>query len=157
LHERRIIEAPFERNDLPEIDGFSFRFEAPVKSSCLTAFTRNLFATFEVFPGALLAFTDWSLYRSDEMALVDSLRRSHNEQRRLIDAPGHLFGSTEGDEAIAHCYLAVILGWSAYLYLASRAAIVQFWEGELVTFFSPDERLSRSILEVVRSYGLRVY
>jgi hypothetical protein len=90
------------------------------------------------------------------MALVGSLRRGHNEERHLIDAPGHLFGPTEDAEAIGHCYLAVTFGWSAYLYLASGAVTVHFWEGDLVDFWSPHESLARTSLDLVRSFELRL-
>jgi hypothetical protein len=83
-----------------------------------------------------------TLYQPDEMALFDSLRRGHGEHRALIDAPGHLFPAAEQAEAVAHCYLAVIFGWSAYLYLPSGAATVLFWEGDLVDFSSDDENLA---------------
>src|SRR5947207_10215141 len=101
LRGRGIVEAPYSRNSTGD---FCFQFEPPIKPSRLTAFTRGLFDTFGEFSGALVMFTDWALYRPDEMALIDSLRREHGEHRLLIDAPGHLFfSSEEQDEAIAHC------------------------------------------------------
>lgn len=103
-----------------------------------------------------MVFTDWSLYRPDEMALVTSLRRGHGEHRRLIDAPVHLFGPTEEAETIGHCYMAMTFDWSTYVYLASDAATVHFWEGDLVDVWSSNERLTQTVLEVVRSYNLRV-
>src|SRR5258706_14110022 len=89
LRELDILEAPYSQE--AAADDFCFQFEPPTKPSRLTAFTRGLFDTFGEFSGALVVFTDWALYRPDEMALVDSLRRGHGERRALIDAPGHLF------------------------------------------------------------------
>lgn len=154
LRERRIIDAPYSREE--PMEAYGFQFEPPIKPSRLTAFTRQLVGVSGEFPGALVVFTDWALYRPDEMALVDSLRRGHGEHRRLIDAPGHLFAPTEEAEAIGHCYLSVMFGWSAYLYLASGAVTVFFWEGDLVDVWSPDEKLTRSILGIVETYELRV-
>ena len=156
LRENRIIESPYSRSREEPKGAHYLQFEPPVKPSHLTAFTRQLVGVSGEFPGALVVFTDWSLYRPDEMALVDSLRRGHGEHRWLIDVPGHLFAPTEGAEAIGHCYLAVMFGWSAYLYLASGAATVFFWEGDLVDVWSPDERLIQAILGIVESYELRV-
>jgi hypothetical protein len=90
------------------------------------------------------------------MALVDSIRRGYGEQRWLIDAPGHLFGPAEQADAVGHCYLALMLGWSAYLYLASGTVTVLFWEGDLVDVWSADETLEYTIREVVQTYELRV-
>jgi hypothetical protein len=154
LRERGIIESPYSRDE--PVEGHCFQFEPPEKPSRLTAFTRALVGAFSEFPGALVVFTDWSLYCPDEMALVASLRRGHGENRWLIDAPGHLFAPTEEAEAIGHCYLALTFGWSAYLYLASGAATVHFWEGDLIDFWSPDQSLTQKVLEVVHSYELRV-
>jgi hypothetical protein len=104
----------------------------------------------------LLVFNDWALYHSDEMAIVDCVRRGFSEQRPLIDAPGHFFGPTEEALAIGHSHLAVTFGWSAYLYLASGAASVLLWEGDLVDVWSPDESVTQRVLGVVQSYELRV-
>ena len=101
LRERGIIESPFSRDE--PLDAHCFQFEPPKKPGALRAFTRALFGVFGEFTGALALFTDWALYQPDEMALVASIRRGHDEERHLIDAPGHLFGPTEGAEAISHC------------------------------------------------------
>jgi len=90
------------------------------------------------------------------MAVMESLRRGHGEQRRLIDAPGHLFEATEKDEAIGHCYLAVIFHWTAYLYLASGAVTLLFWEGDLIDVWNPSKTMSPAIEEVVRKFELPV-
>ena len=70
LRERNIIESPYSRDEA--VEDYCFQFEPPVKPGRLTAFTRALVGAFGEFPGALLVFTDWSLYRPDEMALRPS-------------------------------------------------------------------------------------
>jgi hypothetical protein len=154
LRERRIIESPYSKDEAN--DAFCLQFEPPEKPIRLTAFTRSLFDGFGKFPGALLVFTDWALYRPDEMELIDSLRRGKGEKRWLIDAPGHLFDQTEQAAAVGYCYLAVIFGWSAYLYLASGAVTVLFWEGDFIDVWSSDETLPFTIREIVRTYELRI-
>ncbi len=153
LRERGIVEDPYSQD---KGDDFCFQFEPPTNPRRLTAFTRELFDTFGEFSGALVVFTEWALYRPDEMSLVDSLRRGHGEHRALIDAPGHLFGPAEQAEAIAHCYLALMFGWTAYLYLPSARATVLFWEGALIDFWSADERLTESVRGAIQSYELRI-
>jgi hypothetical protein len=153
LREHGITESPYSSDVTRQ---FYLQFEPPVTPSRLTSFTRSIFDAFGEFPGALIVFTDWDLYRPDEMALVDSLRRGSGEQRRLIDAPGHLFDATEQAAGIGYCYLAVIFGWSAYLYLASGAATILFWEGDLIDVWSPDESLRHTTREVVETYELRL-
>ena len=152
LRQRAIIESPYANNR----SKMSLQFEPPRSPRRLTAFTRQLFEAFGDFPGALVQFTDWNTHNPDEMALFDSLRRSHGEQRTIIEAPGHLFASTEAAEALGHCYLVATFDWSAYLYLASGAATVYFWEGDLVDLWSCDESIHQKVWEAVKTYELRV-
>lgn len=154
LRVRSIIESPYKLDPPPETH--CFQFEPPMTPNRLTAFTRALFGTLGDFSGALVVFTDWALYQPDEMALMDSLRRGHGERRRMLDAPGHLFGPHEEAETIGYCYLTVTFCWSAYLYLASGNATLHFWEGDLIDFWSPEKRVTETVREVVRSYELRV-
>lgn len=134
----------------------TLQFEPPRSPRKLTAFTRRLFDTFGEFPGALLQFTDWNTHNPDEVAIISALRHAHGEQRLLIDAPGHLFTSTEAAEVIGHCYLAGTFDWSAYLYLASGAGTVYFWEGCIIDVFGFDRTVNDNIREAIRSFGLRV-
>ena len=76
LRQRDIAEAP---HGMPVL-----QFELPKEAGRIFAFARSLFLAFGDFPGGLLVFTDWALYRPDEMALIDSLRRGHGEPRPLI-------------------------------------------------------------------------
>jgi hypothetical protein len=135
---------------------YFIQFAPPEKASQLTALIRSLFGDFGNFPGALVEFKDWPLYQPDEMALIMSLRRSYGEQRWLIHAPGHLFDPSEQNEAISHCYLALIFGWSAYLYLTSGSITMMFWEGDLIDVWSPDEKLCNVVRKTVELYKLRV-
>jgi hypothetical protein len=154
LRKLEIVEAPYSLDNSAE--AYAFQFEPPSKPGRLTAFMRALFDAFGEFPGALLVFDDWSLYHPDEMAIIESLRRGHGEHRHLIDAPGHLFTSVEVAEAIGHCYLALMYGWSAYLYILSGAATVLFWEGDLVDIWSADEKVRHPVRAVIQTYELRL-
>jgi len=150
LRQRGITELPYATNR----QTMTLQFEPPRSPRKLVAFTRQLFDAFGEFPGALLQFTDWNTHNPDEMAMIGSLRRSHGEQRWLIDAPGHVFASTEAADAIGQCYVAAMFGWSVYLYLATGAGTVYFWEGDLIDLFGFDK--SHKVHEVIKSYDLRI-
>jgi hypothetical protein len=150
LRQRSIIEFPYGTAR----QTMTLQFEPPRNPRELTAFTRQLFDTFGEFPGTLLQFTDWDTSNPDEEAIIGSLRRSHGEQRQLIDAPGHLFSATEAAEAIGHCYLAAAFDWSVYLYLASGAGTVYFWEGDLIDLFGFDK--GHEVYNVVKRFDLRI-
>jgi hypothetical protein len=131
----------------------ALQFAPPTEPGRLTAFMRNLFLAFGEFPGGLLVFEDWALYRPDEMALMTALRRGHGDERPLIEAPGHLFEPIESPEAIGYSYLSVIFAWSAYLYLASGGATICFWEGDLIDFWSPEADLVKKVAGLVEQLG----
>jgi len=148
LRQRNILETPKRPPHL--------QFGLPTEAGRVIALIRSLFLAFGDFPGGLLVFTDWALYRPDEMALIDSLRHAHGEARPLIEAPGHVFTASEVAEAIGQSYLPIIFAWSAYMYLASGMATVYFWEGELVDFWTSDSGFAKKVEDVAEQYGLRV-
>lgn len=154
LRQHQIIEEPYRKEEAHR--AFRLQFETPEKRGALSALVRRLFGTFGEFNGALVVFSDWPLYEPDEMAIITGLRRGHGDRRHLIDAPGHLFGKQEEAEAIGHCYLSILFGWSAYLYLPSGAVTIQFWEGDLVDVWTGDAQLEGAIRELVTQFHLRI-
>ncbi len=149
-----LIEKPY--NHEKGNASYCLQFEPPVKPSQRTAFTRRLFESFGAFQGALIVFTDWSLYEPDEMELMDSIRRGNGEKRRLIDAPGHLAEGQEESLSIGLCYLALMFNWTAYLYLPSLPATVLFWEGDLIDVWASNEQVKDSVQKVVQRFELRI-
>lgn len=152
LQERSIIESPYGNKKFP----VKLQFEPPRDSRTQVWFTRKLLNISGGFSGALLHFIDWKRTPDDEMALLGTLRHSHNEQRSLIDAPGHLFGSTEVGEVMGICQQAETFDWSVYLYLASGAATFFFWEGDLIDFWSKESEAIKEVRELVKECELRV-
>ncbi len=154
LRSKEIIEAPDQSTELT--DQHWLRFETPKTPRGISAFTRNLFFEFEPFAGALLVYYDWPVYQPDEMTLMDAVRRGHGELRRLIDAPGHLFESGDEAQSIGQSYLGIFFEWSAYLYLASGKATIQFWEGELVEVWCDDRKLKNSVVHLAQRFELEI-
>lgn len=154
LRQHQVHEDPYFNEEAHEL--FCLQFEIPEKASRMSALTRHLFEAFGEFSGALLVFTDWPLYHPDEMAIIMGLRRAHGNQRLLIDAPGHLFGKAEKDEAIAHCYLSAMFGWRAYLYLPSGAVTLQIWKGDLLDVWTADEALEDAIRNIAIEFDLQI-
>lgn len=154
LRSRKIIEAPYRSNETAK--AFRFQCQPPTKPGQITALTRTLFDSFGQCYDVLLVFDDWSLYQPDEMAVVQSLRRAHGEEHPLTEKPGHLFSANERAEAVGHCYLALIFGWSAYLYLSTGVASLYFWEGDLIDFYTSDNSLTERLREILNRFALRI-
>ena len=153
LKRNNLVESPYQKCR----ENLYVQFEAPGKPRRLTAFARRLMAILGPFSGALILFEDWSPCESDAMALIDAIRRGYDERRFLIDAPGHLFESTEADQVIGLCYLTLLFGWTAYLYLPQPvSATVLFWEGDLMDVWVQDGDMRDGVREMVKEFELRV-
>lgn len=163
-----IVEAPYQATRKSSARYFQFR--SPTESRVAMNLVRRLIGNqgesvnelgrFEgalgKFEGGLIAFKDWETYPPDMLRLITSIRQSHGEQRWLIDAPGHLFEAEEDADVISQCYLIIMFGWTAYLYLASKKAILLFWEGDLVDFWSPDEALFEEVKSLIKEEKLHI-
>src|SRR6266436_4149808 len=85
----------------PKVSGdYEVFFAAPTDARAQGLLARDLVAWAGDFEAALFWLSDWPFYKPDEMAIIAGLRRAHGEQRRLIDAPGHVFEFSEHGELI---------------------------------------------------------
>lgn len=96
-----------EESRADRIGEFHVLVSTPRDSHVQAQFARFLIDWIGPFDEALLWHTDWPFYRPDEMALIDGLRRSHGETRRLIEAPGHLFTQEERPELVGWVFLTL--------------------------------------------------
>ena len=106
-----------DENGEPSVVGeHGIRFRAPVKAREIERLSSDMVHWVGRYEQALLWVTDWPFYLPEEMALVQALRRSHQDSRQLIDAPGHLFDWTELEELGGWVTLTLAWGWDAYLF-----------------------------------------
>lgn len=88
-------------------------------------------AAFREEPNFLVWLDDWSVWPSGErMHIFERFRLSYGESRRLIDAPGHIFGQAEIEDALSFVTLAVLFLWDCYVLTP---------QGNKLLFFSHDE------------------
>jgi hypothetical protein len=57
---------------------------------------------------------------------------------------------------MAHSYLALMFGWSAYLYLESSTATIFFWEGEFLDMWFSANKIGSELQEIIKVFGLRI-
>jgi hypothetical protein len=132
--------------------------EAPRDARAQQRFARDLLSWIGDFEAALFWLTDWPFYKADEMALLSSLRKSHGEDRRLIDAPGHVFASTERDEIIGWVSLMMCFGWDSYLFAwPFQGAMFQTSHDDFVWLLSSDAERFSEAQRIVRGYELKIY
>lgn len=76
-------------------------------------------------PRMLVWFTDWGVWPSGErMHIFDRFRLSYGEKRRLIDSPGHAFGSGEFEDAVSFVTLAVLFLWDCNVVTPHRSKLL---------------------------------
>lgn len=145
LVNHQIEEDPYGR--LPYQAPWCNQFPIDTRPSRSSHICRRIVEIAEPFSKALLHITDWSLYQPDEMAVVSALRAAHDEQRWLINSPGHLFDASERDLLIGILSLVVFYGWTAYLYFDHRTTFL-CWEGELLDLWTFEQSHAVTVAEI---------
>ncbi|WP_367875256.1 hypothetical protein [Luteolibacter sp. Populi] len=129
LEQHSIQANPYSKNSHP-FDGFYQ--QRPIPSSGDTAaFAESLIRREAGFSSALLHFTDWAHYQPVQMSAICAIRSAAEDERLLIEAPGHLFGSEQEEALIQMFGLGMEFGWTAYLYFETELTYLA-WEGELL-------------------------
>jgi hypothetical protein len=62
--------------------------------------------------------------------IFDRFRASYGEQRRLIDAPGHILGLEERDELLSLVTLGVLFLWDTYVVAENGVFLLHYSHDE---------------------------
>jgi hypothetical protein len=130
-----IAERPYH-NGVPT--DYVFPLTAYTEAWAAQELARHLVDLLGEYEAVLLHVDDWSPYKPEQMALMEAVRRSHREERWLIDARGHLYEPAEKDELIGMFWLTIAFGWSSYLYPSPCTNIIYNWEGEFIDIWNRD-------------------
>ena len=143
----------------PEVVGdYEVFFAAPRDARAQGLLARDLVAWLGGVETGLFWLTDWPFYKPDEMAIISGLRRAHGEQRRLIDAPGHIFEASERDELIGWVSLMINFGWDGYLFaLPFRGSMFQTSHEDFVWAVSSAPEHFNEARKLVRKYELKIH
>ncbi len=142
-----IVEEPYGKDIAPK---HYCQFYAPKTLRAIQAVTRDLGLTFFKSNQALLTVKDWALYDPHEMHLFESLRKTHGESRPLIEAPAHLFTSTEHADLIGLFGLSVAFEWTSYLYFVDSRVTLLNWEGVIFDFWSAGREAREEMSETLK-------
>lgn len=67
---------------------------------------------------------------SSHLPLLSRWRESFGERRALVDAPGHLFGPDESDDAVSIIVMALEFFWDAVIVGTSGTRVVRLSHDE---------------------------
>ncbi len=92
------------------------------------------------------------------MALISSLRKSHGEHRLLIEAPGHVFASSEQDELIGWVSLMMCFGWDGYLFTSPfQGSMFQTSHEDFVWLLSTEAKHFGEAQRMIREHELKIH
>jgi hypothetical protein len=152
------VEAITQDQEIRMVGNFEILFSPPQGSRHKGSLSRDLIRWLGFFEDALLWVKDWPLYKPDEMALVQALRRSHRENRPLIEAIGHWFPSGEREELTGWIFLMMSFCWDSYLFVNPfSGSMLQTSHAELVWFTTSDPEILALAKAGIREYDVKVH
>jgi hypothetical protein len=87
----------------------------------------------------------WPFYKPEEMAVIQAMRRGWGVQKKLIDAPGHVF-QHKNSEALGLFMLTLLFGWDAmFAPVPSNVAVITYAHEGLGTVITKSKELSSVI------------
>src|SRR5262245_57589303 len=96
----------------PERSIKDLKFKIPEDAQKRVLLVSQAMPTFGDEPQFLVWFDDWSVWPGGQrMHIFDRFRMSYGETRPLIDAPGHVFGGTEIEDATSFVTIAALFLW----------------------------------------------
>lgn len=133
LSERSVPEDPYRSGTSAQ---HYIQFHVPSRHRRLEDFLRNYYERIIPDSDSLIHVTDWGLYQPSEMIAIAGIRSSMNEQRPLIEAPGHCLTPEESEMGVALFRLTTSFAWSSYLYCPTDRSSLYNWEGEIFDFWT---------------------
>jgi hypothetical protein len=151
LRQRSIPKDPYHRDSSP---AFYLQFYAPKNHRRIDAFARHYYERIVPEADSLIHMTDWGLYQQSEMIAIVGIRSSRDEDRMLIDAPGHILPTGEKEIGISLFSLSVSFAWSSYLYSARDHSTLFNWEGEIFDFWTDSEHVVTEMKLILNQFDL---
>ncbi len=151
LRQRSIHKDPYHGESSP---AFYLQFYAPTNHRRVDAFTRHYYERIIPDSDSLIHMTDWGLYQQSEMIAIAGIRSSRQEDRMLIDAPGHILTSAQNEIGISLFSLSASFAWSSYLYSAQGHSILFNWEGEVFDFWTDNEQVMSEMELILKQFDL---
>ncbi|MDQ3132395.1 MAG: hypothetical protein M3Q99_16735 [Acidobacteriota bacterium] len=114
----------FEASDL-EVN-FNFEENSRRRKDDLDWLCEDLAEIFKDYKVAYLNIVEPELFTEQGIALAESIRRGHNENRPLVDAPVHIFTNEESNLLWGFFFLVVQMSWSFNLYFPNYTASIGY-------------------------------
>lgn len=115
----------------PDCSSPDQKFNIPVDAGRRVNLVKRIMEEFAGTTNLLVWFSAWMVWESGQWhPLVDRLRASYGETRRLIDAPAQSFEIGEVEDATSFIVIAVLFLFDCYVICPKQRRIVMFSHDE---------------------------
>jgi hypothetical protein len=122
---------PLNEWGLPDCSDPQQKFDIPVDAQKRVSLVKRIMEEFADATNLLVWFSDWAVWQSGQWhPLVNRLRASYGETRRLIDVPAHVFERGESEDATSFVVVAVLFLFDCYVICPNQRRIVKFSHDE---------------------------
>jgi hypothetical protein len=105
---------------------------------------------------ALIWIIDWPFYRPEQMAVLTEMRRANLENRRLIDARGHLFRSDEKELASGFVALNLFYQWDfKFLAHPMQSAVLSYTHDDVMEIFFENKIDGERVKSRLKELGIK--
>lgn len=135
-------------------DSSSIKFSVPKESWKVQELCSAIWDWAGPFRESMVWMKDWPSYRTQQMAIIQALRKSWGADSTLMDAPSHIFGE-EKSESIGLLMLSFLFDWDAVFAPAPSDLIVVSYAHEGIGVLNAkDEKLEAKIRSRVEELGI---
>jgi|GEM_PF-4643079 len=105
---------------------FNFEDNSPRRKDDLDWLCEDLAELFKDFKVAYLTIIEPELFVAPGVAVVESIRKGHGENRPLMEAPVHIFTNGESHLLWGFFFSIVQMSWSFHLYFPDYVAMIGY-------------------------------
>jgi hypothetical protein len=130
-------------------------YKIPSDSGHKTALSRLFAYLLMKNASVCLYVSGWSIWPSAEnLDLFYGYRRALGETRQLIEAPFHVFESTERDALISILCMVLYFIWDAWVFDIEKHALIRISHDEWLEVLSDNDESIREFSNALGEYGL---
>lgn len=118
----------------------------PQDSGAKVSFARQLHSLVASDSETLLLVDDWAVWPSSQhLPLFTRFREALGESRPLVEAPGHIVGPSEGDDAVSIIATSLLFIWDCYGISSTGREAFYFSHDEYCCFASRDASVAKRV------------
>ncbi len=132
-------------------------YSIPIDSGAKTKMSRLFADVLLKSPSVCIYITGWSVWGySENLDLFYGYRRSFGENRILMEAPVHLFESSEVDTFVSILCMVFYFVWDACVFDTEGKALVRISHDEWLEIRTDDEDIRKEFVTELEGFNIRL-